>query len=160
QRVPLDDLVDHYERQNVDVLALHDALEELATAHERSSQVLTLRFFGGFNMAEVAEQLEVSVTTAERELRFARAWLYRHLGESACAPTTATGGSSSSPPPWNCPPGSGRRTSTGSAPGTRPCGPRSPNCWSVTSGSNACASSCRRGRRRPAGRATRRPHRP
>ena len=83
RRVPLDSLLDYYERQKVDVLALNEALENLAIKHERPSQVLTLRYFGGFSVAEVAEQLEVSVTTVEREFRFARAWLHRHLKESA-----------------------------------------------------------------------------
>jgi RNA polymerase sigma factor (TIGR02999 family) len=81
RRVPLDSVLDYYEEQHVDVLDLHLALEELATFHERQSQVVTLRFLGGFTVAEVAEQLEISVATVESDWRLARAWLRRRLGD-------------------------------------------------------------------------------
>jgi RNA polymerase sigma-70 factor, ECF subfamily len=80
QRVPLDDLSDHLARQHLDVQALHEALEQLAAFHERQSQVVTLRFFGGFSVEEVAEQLGVSVSTVESDFRIARAWLHSRLG--------------------------------------------------------------------------------
>jgi RNA polymerase sigma factor (TIGR02999 family) len=80
QRLPLDALLDHYEKQNLDVEALHEALDRLAGLHERQSQVVTLRFFGGFTVAEVAEQLGVSVGTVESDYRIARAWLHKELG--------------------------------------------------------------------------------
>jgi RNA polymerase sigma factor (TIGR02999 family) len=79
-RVPLDDLSDSLARQRLDVGALHDALERLAALHERQSQVVTLRFFGGFSVEEVAEQLGVSVSTVESDFRIARAWLHSRLG--------------------------------------------------------------------------------
>jgi RNA polymerase sigma factor (TIGR02999 family) len=80
RRVPLDAVLDYYEAQHVDVRDLHAALEELATFAERPSQVVTLRFLGGFTVAEVAQQLEVSVATVESDWRIARAWLRRRLG--------------------------------------------------------------------------------
>jgi RNA polymerase sigma factor (TIGR02999 family) len=80
QRVPLDDLSDHLAAQRLDVVALDEALEQLASFHERQSQVVTLRFFGGFSVEEVAEQLGVSVSTVESDFRIARAWLHSRLG--------------------------------------------------------------------------------
>jgi RNA polymerase sigma-70 factor, ECF subfamily len=80
RRVPLDDLTDHLEQLRLDAEAVHEALERLATFHERQSQVVTLRFFGGFTVEEVAEQLGISVSTVESDFRIARAWLHSQLG--------------------------------------------------------------------------------
>jgi RNA polymerase sigma factor (TIGR02999 family) len=80
QRVPLDDIIDASEEQNqCSTLALHEALDQMATFHERQSLVVTLRFFGGFSVQEVAEQLNVSVATVENDFRIARAWLWKQL---------------------------------------------------------------------------------
>jgi RNA polymerase sigma-70 factor, ECF subfamily len=61
------------------VLELHDALERLAADHPRAAQAVELRFFGGLTVAETADTLGISVATAERDLRFGRAWLTRLL---------------------------------------------------------------------------------
>lgn len=59
----------------VDLLALDQALGQLAIADERKSRAVELRYFGGLTVAEVAKVLEVSVPTTERDLRLAKAWL-------------------------------------------------------------------------------------
>ncbi|MEM7349402.1 MAG: ECF-type sigma factor [Acidobacteriota bacterium] len=59
----------------VDLLALDQALGQLARADERKSQAVELRYFGGLPVAEIARVLNVSLPTAERDLRLARAWL-------------------------------------------------------------------------------------
>ena len=64
---------------HVDIVALEDALTELAALDARSSQVVELRFFGGFTVEETAEALGVSVRTVKRDWNTARAWLYRAL---------------------------------------------------------------------------------
>jgi RNA polymerase sigma-70 factor (ECF subfamily) len=79
QRVPLDDLSDYFTRQDLDVLAVHEALERLAALNERQSQVVTLRYFGGFTMEEIAAQLDVSLSTVESDFRLARTWLHTQL---------------------------------------------------------------------------------
>ena len=63
-------------RPDVDLIALEDALDRLATRDARKSRVVELKFFGGLTSDEIAEVLEVSVATVEREWSFARAWLY------------------------------------------------------------------------------------
>ena len=65
---------------DVDLIALEDALERLATLDERKAKVVELRFFGGLSSEEVAEVLGVSRATVEREWSFARAWLFDALG--------------------------------------------------------------------------------
>jgi RNA polymerase sigma factor (TIGR02999 family) len=79
-RVPLDQVLAGFAEQGLDVIALHEALERLAEEHPRPAQVVTLRFFGGLSVPEVAESLAVSDTTIESDWRFARAWLKGRLG--------------------------------------------------------------------------------
>ena len=63
-------------RPDVELIALEDALERLAAVDQRKSRVVELKFFGGLTIEEIAEVLEVSGATVEREWAFARAWLY------------------------------------------------------------------------------------
>jgi RNA polymerase sigma factor (TIGR02999 family) len=67
------------EGQPTDVVALNDALEELAAVDERASRVVELRFFGGLSVEETAEVLDVSRETVKRDWKFAKMWLLRHL---------------------------------------------------------------------------------
>jgi RNA polymerase sigma factor (TIGR02999 family) len=82
QRVPLDALVDYFEEQGVDLVAIHEALDRLAELDRRQAQVMTLRYFGGMTVPEVAAALGVSMVTVERDWRLARAWLAGQLGGS------------------------------------------------------------------------------
>jgi RNA polymerase sigma factor (TIGR02999 family) len=59
-----------------ELLALHDALERFAVHDPVKAQVVELRFFGGMSLPEIAEYLGISLSTAERGWRYARAWLY------------------------------------------------------------------------------------
>jgi RNA polymerase sigma factor (TIGR02999 family) len=61
---------------DLDVVALHDALERLAAIDARKSRIVELKFFGGLTTAEIGETLNLSHATVEREWSFARAWLY------------------------------------------------------------------------------------
>ena len=79
-RVPLDQVLAGFDEQGLDVIALHEALERLARDYPRPAEVVTLRFFGGLSVPEVAESLAVSDTTIESDWRFARAWLKGRLG--------------------------------------------------------------------------------
>jgi RNA polymerase sigma factor (TIGR02999 family) len=66
-------------KPDVDMIVLDDALTRLSELNQRQGQIIELRFFGGLTIDETAEVLQVSHATVERELRFARAWLYRQL---------------------------------------------------------------------------------
>jgi RNA polymerase sigma factor (TIGR02999 family) len=63
-----------------DLLALDEALAQLAVLNARQSRVVELRYFGGLNEEEVAEVLKVSPRTVRHDWSLARAWLYRELG--------------------------------------------------------------------------------
>jgi RNA polymerase sigma factor (TIGR02999 family) len=62
-----------------DVLAVHEALTELEQVNERAARIVTLRFFGGLSLPEAAEVVGTSLATAERDWRFARAYLQRRM---------------------------------------------------------------------------------
>lgn len=64
---------------NVDVLALDQALRQLAELDARQSRIVELRHFGGLTIEETAEVLRVSRTTVKNEWKMARAWLYNRL---------------------------------------------------------------------------------
>jgi RNA polymerase sigma-70 factor, ECF subfamily len=79
RRVPLDAVADYFEGQGLDLVAVHEALDRLAERDDRQAQVMTLRYFGGMTVAEVAAALGVSTVTVERDWRLARAWLAGQL---------------------------------------------------------------------------------
>ncbi len=83
RRVPLDHVVDYFEDQGLDLVAIHESLDRLAELNERQAQVMTLRYFGGLTVLEVAAALDVSVVTVERDWRLARAWLGTQLVEGS-----------------------------------------------------------------------------
>lgn len=64
-----------------DLVALDDALEQLAKVDERKSRVVEMRFFGGLSVEETAEALSVSVDTVMRDWKLAKAWLLRELAQ-------------------------------------------------------------------------------
>ena len=78
-RVALEDDVATTQAREVDLIALDGAMDELAAMDPRQSRVVQLRFFGGLDLAEIAEILDVSRATVDRDWRFARTWLYRRL---------------------------------------------------------------------------------
>jgi RNA polymerase sigma-70 factor, ECF subfamily len=65
--------------KQADILALDEALTQLALVYPRQSQVVELRFFGGLEVEEVAEALKISAVTVKRDWKFAKAWLLRAM---------------------------------------------------------------------------------
>lgn len=63
----------------IDLLALDQALAELAALNPQYGRVVELRYFGGLTIVEAAEVMGVSHATVERDWKFARAWLRREL---------------------------------------------------------------------------------
>jgi RNA polymerase sigma factor (TIGR02999 family) len=83
QRTELDDVDIAVGEPNIDLLALDEALTRLESKDARAAQVVKLRFFAGLTNAEVAESLGVSVSTAENDWAYARAWLKLALGDES-----------------------------------------------------------------------------
>lgn len=79
QQVPLDEAgVMSHERAG-ELIALDEALDELAKLDPRKSRVVELRYFGGLSLEETAEVLEISLMTVRRDWRAAKAWLYKRV---------------------------------------------------------------------------------
>ncbi len=75
-----DDLPWLTEEGTAALMELDAALDQLATADPRRSQILEHRYFGGLSLEETAEAMDLSLATVKRDLRFARAWLAAELG--------------------------------------------------------------------------------
>jgi RNA polymerase sigma-70 factor (ECF subfamily) len=69
------------DEQDVDVIALHEVLERLATFDPRQERIVELRCFGGMTVKEIGEVLKISPATVKREWTTAKAWLYRELND-------------------------------------------------------------------------------
>ena len=65
-----------------EILALHDALEAFAVHDPLKAKLVELRFFGGLTLEQAAACLEISLSTADRAWRYARAWLYAAMADA------------------------------------------------------------------------------
>jgi RNA polymerase sigma factor (TIGR02999 family) len=70
---------------DVDVVALDEALCELAKIDERQSRVVELRFFAGLSLEEISQALDIGPATVQRDWTAARAWLHRELSKKSRA---------------------------------------------------------------------------
>ena len=78
-RVSLDDVLLAAKERGVELPALDRALDELARIDARKGRVVELRYFGGLSIEETAAVLNVSIDTAKRDWRMAKAWLILQL---------------------------------------------------------------------------------
>lgn len=81
-KLQLDEALAIPHRHDVDIVALNDALEELARMDERQSRIVELRYFSGLSIEETAEVMGLSPATVKREWNSARAWLYREISRN------------------------------------------------------------------------------
>jgi RNA polymerase sigma factor (TIGR02999 family) len=82
-KVSLDDAADVGQQPSEDIVALDDALKELAAFDARKCQIVELRYFGGLSVEETAAVLGVSPVTVKREWRTAKLWLLRAMSNEA-----------------------------------------------------------------------------
>ncbi|MGH9970343.1 MAG: sigma-70 family RNA polymerase sigma factor [Pyrinomonadaceae bacterium] len=78
-RVSLGDATVIAKSQDLDVVALDEALDRLAEIDEQQSKIVELRFFSGLSVEETAEALGISAATVKRDWRMAKAWLHREI---------------------------------------------------------------------------------
>ena len=76
-KLSLDQGIQYSEERPEQLVALDDALTDLAKLDPRKSKIVELRYFGGLSVEETAEAMGISVATVGRELRFAEAWLHK-----------------------------------------------------------------------------------
>jgi RNA polymerase sigma factor (TIGR02999 family) len=83
QAVALDEALTVSQERAAELVALDDALQELAKVDPRKCQVVELRFFGGLSVEETAAVLKISEITVQRDWSMAKAWLHRALSNEA-----------------------------------------------------------------------------
>jgi RNA polymerase sigma-70 factor, ECF subfamily len=79
ERIALEDAVSLSNEPNIDLIAVDEALKELAQFDEQQSRIVELRFFGGLTIEETAHVAGISAATVKREWSMAKAWLHRKL---------------------------------------------------------------------------------
>jgi RNA polymerase sigma factor (TIGR02999 family) len=92
-KVELDAAIAAAPERDIDVIALDDALAQLAQLDEQQGRIVEMRFFGGLSVEEIGEVLGISRSTVKREWNVAKAWLSRQIkrGEHGEAPAMAKG---------------------------------------------------------------------
>jgi RNA polymerase sigma factor (TIGR02999 family) len=80
-RLTLDDVL-LFKSRSVDMIALDDALNELAKLDPQQSRIVELRFFGGLSIDETAHALNLSPTTVKRHWATARLWLHHEISNT------------------------------------------------------------------------------
>jgi RNA polymerase sigma factor (TIGR02999 family) len=83
-RVTLDDAL-AFKTRSVDMVALDDALNELAKLNPQQSRIVELRFFGGLSIEETSRLLDLSTTTVKKYWATARLWLHHQISKAADA---------------------------------------------------------------------------
>lgn len=78
----LDEALTVSQERASELVALDDALAELARIDHRKSRIVELRFFGGLSVEETAEVMKVSAITVMRDWSLAKAWLHRELSKT------------------------------------------------------------------------------
>jgi RNA polymerase sigma factor (TIGR02999 family) len=82
-KLSLDDAMVVSRQKALDVVALDDALQELARIDPRQSRVVELRFFGGLTLEEISTAMEIGPATVQRDWTSARAWLHREISRKS-----------------------------------------------------------------------------
>jgi RNA polymerase sigma factor (TIGR02999 family) len=79
RKLSLDEAVSFFEERDVNLVALDEALNELAQFDAQQSRIVELRFFGGLTIEEIAAVLQITPGTVRYDWRMAKAWLHRAL---------------------------------------------------------------------------------
>lgn len=82
EKLPLEEeILNVSHDRSADLVALDEALDNLAKFDEQKARIVEMRYFGGLSIEETAEVLGVSVPTINRQWRTAKAWLYSEIAK-------------------------------------------------------------------------------
>lgn len=84
-KLAIDKVEEPSAKLDLDIVALDDALKDLARIDPQQSRVVELRFFSGLSIEDTAQVLGISESTVKRDWNTARVWLYRELDRTASA---------------------------------------------------------------------------
>jgi len=82
-KISLDQVELAGEKNNLDVLAVDEALQKLAAVDPQQARIVELRFFGGLSVEETAQAAKISPATVKRDWSMAKAWLHREISRAA-----------------------------------------------------------------------------
>lgn len=82
-KVSLEDAMVASKKRDLDVVALDDALNDLAKIDARQSRVVELRYFAGLSLEEISQVMEIAPATVQRDWTAARAWLHRQMSRNS-----------------------------------------------------------------------------
>ena len=82
RKVAFDDNKDVSAERPDEIVALDDALRQLAALDERKSRVVEMKFFAGLKIEEIARVLNISPETVKRDWQFSKTWLFRELSRA------------------------------------------------------------------------------
>lgn len=83
--LPLDDAASIPMRDDLVIIALDEALTQLAKTDPRRARIVELKFYGGLTAEEISTALGISVETAHRDWKFSKAWLARQMGRKGAS---------------------------------------------------------------------------
>jgi len=92
EQVDLDEAMLRADPGLTDVVAIDQALTQLAQTDPRKAQIVSLRYFAGLSVEETAAAMDLSPATVKNEWAFARAWLYKLLGPAGSSGSTGPSG--------------------------------------------------------------------
>lgn len=92
-KLELEEASDIAQNHSVDIIALNDALDTLSRYDPQQERIVTMRFFGGLKVEEIAAILDISPATVKRDWVMAKAWLTRELARGAGGKDKAVGAS-------------------------------------------------------------------
>lgn len=92
-KLELEEASDIAQNHSVDIIALNDALDTLSRYDPQQERIVTMRFFGGLKVEEIAAILGISPATVKRDWVMAKAWLTRELARGAGGKDKAVGAS-------------------------------------------------------------------
>lgn len=81
RKLSFDETILKPQERAAELLALDEALANLAKIDARKSRIVELKFFGGLSVEETAQFLDVSEKTVKRDWKIAKMWLYRELSK-------------------------------------------------------------------------------
>jgi RNA polymerase sigma factor (TIGR02999 family) len=90
-RIALEEIAELPIAGDEELVALDDALDTLTRIDDRQSKIVQMKFFGGLSAPEIAQVLEISVATVERDWATARIWLHREMSRAASPRATRAG---------------------------------------------------------------------
>jgi RNA polymerase sigma-70 factor (ECF subfamily) len=79
KRVPFEEAIAVSTETPVDILELDEVLDRLAAMDARKARIIELSFFGGLTVQEIANTLDISTSTVNRDLEFAKVWMAREI---------------------------------------------------------------------------------